>query len=84
MGHLGDMTISYKVKINKYILGSLLPKNQSFELQVKQSKKYGSGHLQPLPIGTEQLDGYCNSCYHKSVQDKFNPELVECDIQYNY
>ena len=35
------MTISYKVKINKYILGSLLPKNQSFELQVKQPKNLG-------------------------------------------
>ena len=36
--HLGNMTVSYKVKINQYILGSLLPKNRSFELQVKQPK----------------------------------------------
>ena len=41
IGHLGNMTISYKVKINKHILGSLLLKNQSFELQVKQPKSLG-------------------------------------------
>ena len=40
------MTISYKVKIAKYILGSLLPKNRSFELQVKQPKNLG--HLYPF------------------------------------
>ena len=40
------MTISYKVKITKYILGSLLPNNRSFELQVKQPKKLG--HLYPF------------------------------------
>ena len=40
------MTISYKVKITKYILGSLLPKNRSFELQVKQPKNLG--HLYPF------------------------------------
>ena len=34
------MTISNKVKITKYILGSLLPKNRLFELQVKQPKNF--------------------------------------------
>ena len=46
LGHLGNMTISYKVKITKYILGSLLPKNRSFELQVKQPKNLD--HLYPF------------------------------------
>ena len=38
--------MSYKVKITKYILGSLLPKNWSFELQAKQPKNLG--HLYPF------------------------------------
>ena len=38
MGYLGNMT---KVKINKYILGSLLPEYWSFKLQVKQPKYLG-------------------------------------------
>ena len=46
MGHLGNMTIFYKVKIIIYILGSLLPKNRSFELQVKQPKNLA--HLYPF------------------------------------
>ena len=39
------MTVSYKVKINQYILGSLLPKNRSFELQVKQPKNFQPKNL---------------------------------------
>jgi len=44
--HLVNMTISYKVKINQFILGSLLPENWLFELQVKLPKKLG--HLYPF------------------------------------
>ena len=46
MGHLHNMTISYKFKMNKYILGSLLPKNQPFESQVKQRVIYTHLNLQ--------------------------------------
>ena len=54
LGHLGNMTISYKVKITKYILGSLLPKNRSFELQVKQPKNLD--HLYPFEFTVSR---YC-------------------------
>jgi len=44
--HLVNMAISYKVKINQYILGSLLPENHLFELKVKKPKDLG--HLYPF------------------------------------
>ena len=57
------MTISYKVKITKYILGSLLPKNRSFELQVKQPKILG--HLYPFEFTVFffVFSHTCKNCY---------------------